>query len=100
MQSALADAADGDIDFDGRYVMAEIGCGANCVEVAAIDAATGAVAWLPGSVRGWPKDHPDPLDYRKDSSFVRVYGRLGEKGSAGPHGFVFDGRRFTPVPAR
>ena len=97
-RSALADAADGEVDFAGRYIVAEIGCGAGCIDVAAINAATGAVVWLPTSVSGWPKSHPDPLEYRTDSRMLRVYGRLAERGSLGPHAFVFDGRRFTAVP--
>lgn len=98
-RSALENAADADVDFDGRYVLAEIGCGAGCLEVATIDAKTGAIAWLPGRVSGWPKDHPDPVECHVDSSLVRIYGQLGGTGSPGPHAFVFDGRRFTPVAA-
>jgi hypothetical protein len=96
-RSALEDAADAEANFDGRYVLAEIGCGAGCLEVAAVDAETGAVAWLAQRVSGWPKSHPDPLEYRVDSSLLRIYGQLDGAGSAGPHAFVFDGRRFTPV---
>ena len=37
----------------------------------------------------------EPLEYRRDSRLMIVYGALNEK-SLGVHAFVFDGRRFTP----
>lgn len=95
-RSALEDAYDGEVDFAGRYVLAEIGCGAGCVEVAALDARTGAVHWFPASVSDWPSAYPDPLEHRAESRLLIVHGRLGERGGEGPHVFVFDGRRFVP----
>ena len=96
LRSALTDAYDGEVDFAGRYVLAEIGCGAGCIEAAAIDARTGAVHWLPGNVSDWPKAYPDPIEHRTDSRLLVVHGRLGERGGEGPHAFVFDGHRFLP----
>ena len=93
---ALADAYDGEVDFAGRYVLAEIGCGAGCIDVAALDARTGAVRWFPTSVSDWPKAFPDPLEHRIDSRLLIVHGRPGERGGDGLHAFVFDGRRFVP----
>ncbi len=81
------------VNFAGHYVLTSIGCGAGCVQVAAIDAGTGAVAWLPKTVCCWPLALTDPLEYRRDSRLLIVYGALNEKGS-GAHAFVFDGRRF------
>ena len=95
-RSALADAYDGEADFAGRYVIAEIGCGAACIRVAALDTFTGAVRWFPFFVSGWPKAFPDPLEYRQDSRLLIVHGRLDERDKAGPYAFVFDGRSFRP----
>ena len=96
LRSALEDAYDHPIDFAGRFVLAEVGCGAGCIEAAALDVRTGKVFWLAKSVSDWPKDHLDPIERRVDSRLVVVHGRLGERGGAGPHAFVFDGQRFSP----
>ena len=95
-RSVLAEAYDRHIDFAGRYVLVEIGCGAGCIDIAALDARTGAVRWFPTSVSDWPNAFPDPLEHRTDSRLLIVHGRLGERGGDGPHAFVFDGRRFVP----
>ena len=96
LRSAIDEAYDGQVDFAGHYVLAEIGCGAGCIEVAALDTRTGAVRWLPGRVSDWPKAYPDPLEHRADSRLLIVHGRLGERAGDGPHAFTFDGRRFVP----
>ncbi len=97
-QSELLDAADGDVDFAGHYVVAEIGCGAGCIMVAMIDAETGAIVRLPGTVSNWPKTLTEPLEYRVNSRLLIVYGQIEEKGSVGPHHFVLAGGVLTTVP--
>ena len=93
-QSALLDAADGDVNFAGHYVFAEIGCGAGCIMVATIDAETGSIVRLPGTVSNWPKTFTEPLEYRVDSRLLIVHGQLGEKGSVGPHRIVLSRSGF------
>lgn len=95
-RSALADAYEGDINFAGRYVLAEIGCGANCIDVAALDVRTGAVRWFPFSVSNWSRAYPDPLEYQIGSSKLIVHGELNEEEGKEPHRFVFNGRAFLP----
>ena len=93
-RQALLEAASQPVNFAGHYVLTSIGCGAGCVQVAAIDAGTGAVAWLPATVCCWPLTTTDPLEYRRDSRLLIVRGALNEKG-AGVHAFVFDGGHFV-----
>ena len=64
------------------------------MQVAAIDAGTGQVVWLPATVCRWPLAMTDPLEYRRDSRLLIVHGALSEK-SSGVYAFVFDGLRFT-----
>ena len=97
-RTELTDIADGDIDYAGRYIMAEIGCGAACIEVAAIDTVTGHVVWLPATVSNWPKGITEPLEYRPDSSLMVVHGQLSERGSTGPHRFTLDRGIFKAPP--
>ena len=90
----LQQAATGPINFAGHYVLASVGCGAGCVQVAAIDAGARSVTWLPPTVCCWPLAMTEPLEYRRDSRLLIVHGALNEKGS-GVHAFVFNGRRFV-----
>ena len=90
----LEKAATGPVNFAGHYVLTSIGCGAGCVQVAAIDAGAGTVTWLPPTVCCWPLAMTEPLEYRRDSRLLIVHGALNEQGS-GVHAFVFDGRRFV-----
>ncbi len=96
-QAELLDAADGDVNFAGHYVVAEIGCGAGCIMVATIDAETGSIVRLPGTVSNWPRKITEPLEYRVDSRLLIVHGQLGEKGSVGPHRFVLSRSGFGPA---
>ena len=92
----LQEAATGPVNFAGHYVLTSIGCGAGCVQLAAIDASAGSVTWLAPTVCCWPLAMTEPLEYRRDSRLLIVHGALNEKGS-GVHAFVLDGRRFVPT---
>ena len=93
--SALADAADGSVDFGGHYVLAEIGCGSGCITAAVIDAKTGHVFWFPDTISNWPKVSQEPIEYTAASRLIVIHGQLNEKGAVGPHRFIFDGREFV-----
>lgn len=96
--SALRAAARGRPNFAGHFVLATWGCGASCVMGAAIDARTGAVAWLPFTVCCWTIDVSTPLEYRRDSRMLIVHGSRDEQGAGGDaHYYAFDGRRFAPL---
>jgi hypothetical protein len=65
---------------------------------AAIDARTGAVAWLPFTVCCWNIDVKTPLEYRRDSRMLIVHGSRDEQGPGGDtHYYAFDGQRFAPL---
>ncbi|MDR5761258.1 hypothetical protein [Caballeronia sp. LZ035] len=89
-------AATGKINFAGRFVLAEWGCGAACVMAAAIDSNTGKVVMLPFTVSDWPLNITEPLAYRKDSALLIVHGSRNEQGQ-GTYYYRFDGSAFTPV---
>ena len=92
----LQAAAREPINFAGHYVLTSIGCGAGCVQVAAIDAGAGSVTWLPPTVCCWPLAMTEPLEYRRDSRLLIVHGALNEK-DAGVHAFLFSNGHFIPT---
>ena len=96
-RTALREAATSLPDFAGHYVLAQIGCGAGCIRLAAIDRLSGRVVWFPSTVSNWPIEVTEPLSYRRDSRLLGIQGQLDEKGSGEPHFYVFDGMRFKPI---
>lgn len=85
-------------NFAGHYVLTYWGCGAGCVMGAAIDARSGRVAWLPGTICCWPVEVEDPLTFRRDSTLVAMTGQRNEKaGDDGTHYYRIDGLRFVHV---
>ena len=94
--SVLTQAARRPPDFAGRYVLASWGCGASCIMTAAIDSATGAVAWLPFTVCCWEQDVDTPLEYQKKSHLLIVHGSRNEVGG-GVHYYKFDGKNFILI---
>jgi hypothetical protein len=99
--SALRTASHQPTNFAGRYVLATWGCGASCIMGAAIDAKTGAVAWVPFTVCCWNLEITEPLEYRRESRLLIVHGSLDEQGAGSAvHYYEFDGTRFAPVAVR
>jgi hypothetical protein len=92
----LSEAATHPVNFAGRFILAEWGCGAGCVMAAAIDARSGKVVMLPFTVSDWPLDITEPLDYRKDSSLLVVRGSRNEQ-ERGTYYYRFDGAAFTQL---
>jgi hypothetical protein len=93
-RTVIAAAATQSVNFAGHYVLATWGCGAGCVMAAAIDKRSGRVTSLPFTVSDWPLNVTEPLAYRADSRLLVVSGRRNERGDAGPHDYLFDGRGF------
>lgn len=96
-RSALRAAARGRADFAGHWVLAQIGCGASCIEIAVIDKISGRIVWFPATVCCWPLAISEPLTYRRDSRLLLLQGELNETGIAASRAFVFDGVRFAPL---
>ncbi len=97
--SMLRNAAGHPPDFAGHYILASWGCGASCVQAAAINANDGKVVWLPFTVCCWPLEVTEPLDFKLDSRLLIVHGSRNEKGS-GTHYYLLDAekQRFVPLP--
>lgn len=94
--SMLRAAARGKPNFAGRYVLTSFGCGASCTMSAAIDAKTGAVAWLPFTVCCWEPEIDEPLQFKRNSRLLVVHGSRNEEGS-GVHYYQFDGKQFSEI---
>jgi len=86
-------------NFAGYHVLTTMGCGAGCVLVAALDQHNGRVGWLPFTLCCWPESRQEPVEFRRDSDRVVLYGQRDEQGAAGPHYYRFHGGRFEPVTA-
>jgi hypothetical protein len=87
-------------NFAGHYILTVWGCGASCRMGAAIDAKTGRVHWLPGTICCWDYSIEDdlaigdPILFRKDSKLLLLSGLINESGINGTHYFRFDKGKF------
>ena len=96
----LARQAQQPVDFAGRYVLAAVGCGAECLTVGAIDRLNGNVVELGPTVCCWPETVTMPLRHRANSRLLVVEGRLNEAGGDGAHRFVLRRGAFHRLPDR
>lgn len=96
-RTALRAAGAAPVDFAGHWTLAVIGCGAECLVVAAVDHRDGRVVWLRPTLCCWPDDVQEPLAYRRDSRLLVAQGMLDEREPRRTWQFVFDGRRFVPL---
>ena len=97
-RSELARQARGRVNFAGRYVLAQIGCGAGCLTLGAVDRWNGAVMELAPTICCWPEPVTEPLRYRANSRLLVAQGLLNETGAAGFHRFVLRHGRFEQLP--
>ena len=86
------------MDAAGHFILAEPGCRTGCIRLAAVDALTGRVHWMPKTISSWPIRMLQPVLYRNDSHLVVVFGRLDERSSTGPFRFLLAADGFHPVP--
>ena len=93
--------ARGKVNFAGHYVLVIWGCGASCRMGAAIDAVSGRVHWLPGTVCCWDtaiEEDPslgDSIVFHADSNLLILSGLINERGVNGVHYFKFEAGHFT-----
>jgi hypothetical protein len=85
-------------NFAGHYALASWGCGASCLMVAAIDARTGNVTWLPFTVCCWATDVREPVEFRLHSRLLIVQGSRDESGG-GDYYYALDNGKFVLVKA-
>lgn len=89
------------VNFAGHYILAVWGCGASCRMGAAIDAVSGRVHWLPGTVCCWDiaiEEDPslgDAIVFRADSNLLILCGLINESGVNGVHYYKFETGQFT-----
>lgn len=98
-RTELNEASKRPINFAGHYVLTTIGCGASCIHVAAVDAKTGRVTWLPFTLCCWESSIPEPVLFRLDSELLILKGQRDEVGGSGPHYFRLLGGHFVELPA-
>jgi hypothetical protein len=100
-RTRLRGAARNKPNFAGHYILATWGCGAECVMGAVVDANTGKVYWLPGTICCWGFDVSEkfePIQFRLDSRLVMLSGERNEKeGDNGVHFYDFKGNKFVHV---
>lgn len=90
-RTRLRNAAKGDINFAGNYLLTTWGCGTTCIMGAVINAKSGAVHFLPGSICCWFKAGEDviPIDYRLDSDLIIFTGLINEQEPIAKHYYEF-----------
>lgn len=82
------------VNFSGEYVLSAWGCGTNCLMGVAVNARTGNVVALPGSICCWDGDG-EKLIYRQDSRLIVMTGLINEEGTHGAHFYELRGDEFT-----
>lgn len=97
-RTSLRDSAKDGITFAGHYNIARIGCGTACFIAAIIDARTGNV-YFPTEFYGWGvalgewAGDEDPLQYKADSTLLRVMGApnlsMKDPGNHGENGLYY-----------
>ncbi len=95
-RTRLRDAAKGKVNFAGEYILTTWGCGTSCLMGAAINARSGKVHFLPGSVCCWLElgEEINPIDSRADSSLIVLTGAVNEAESLATHYYEFRGGQF------
>lgn len=86
-RTRLRHAAKGNVNFAGEYVLTTWGCGTTCIMGAVINAKSGAVQFLPGSICCWFDAGEDinPIDFQIDSSLIIFTGMINEQEPIAKH---------------
>ena len=95
-RTVLREARARPADFAGHYVMVEVGCGAECVMLAALDRRNGRASWFPSTLCCWPASVAGPATWSLSGREVETVGMLDEAGAVARRRYRFDGRRFVP----
>lgn len=99
-RTRLREAAQEKPNFAGRYILTTWGCGTSCIMGALIDAKTGRVHWLPGTICCWnlieTDDNFEPIVARLDSRLIVLTGLINEEGETpSAHFYKFENGKFT-----
>ena len=100
-RTRLKEAAEGEVNFAGRYILAAWGCGTDCLMGGVIDAKTGETSMVPFSICCILEDADEALekmDFRKDSRLIIFNGLLNEDDKGGKiHFYEFRNGEFTKL---
>lgn len=102
-RTRLREAAREKPNFAGRYILTTWGCGTTCLMGAAIDAKTGRVYWLPGTIccanpETYTDENFEPVIARLNSKLLVLSGMINERESTqGTHFYKFENGRFTLI---
>ena len=81
----------------GHFMLAEVGCGTDCIRLASVDLLTGTVHWLPQTISSWPIKMLQPVRFPNDSRLVIVFRQLDEQGTGGPFRYRLSTDGFEPT---
>ncbi|MFK5978124.1 MAG: hypothetical protein QM488_04490 [Rhizobiaceae bacterium] len=98
-RTRLRNAAKGGVNFAGDHVLAIWGCGANCLMGAVINARSGFVQFLPGTVCCWldTNENINPIEFRTDSNLLVLTGLINEQEPMAKYYYDFSGRDFKLI---
>jgi hypothetical protein len=88
-RTRINEAAKGNPDFGGHFIVARWGCGASCVSGAVIDAKTGVVTMVPFAVCCTSDYDTEPITYRADSRLIVFTGLINEEPPDARHYYEF-----------
>ncbi len=88
--------ANNEVNFAGKYIIAQWGCGTGCTESAIIDAKTGNV-FFPNELQGvlaggMSLGNHEMIEYRNNSNLLLIYGYAGSnftEGKESQHGIYY-----------
>ncbi len=98
-RTRLRNAAKGGINFSGDHVLATWGCGGQCLMGAVINARSGHVQFLPGTICCWLEagENINPVDFERGSDLLILTGLLDEEEPMARHYYDFSGREFRLI---
>lgn len=95
----MRNAAKGGVNFAGDHILATWGCGAQCLMGAVINARSGFVQFLPGTICCWFEggDDINPIDFESGSDLLILTGMINEEEPLARHYYDFSGRDFRLI---
>jgi len=98
-RTQLQNAAKGGVNFAGDHVLATWGCGGQCLMGAVINARSGHVQFLPGTICCWIEAGEDinPIEFEVGSDLLVLTGLVNEEEPMARHSYDFSGRAFRLI---
>lgn len=101
-RTRLSEGAKEEPNFAGRYILTAWGCGTSCLMGAVIDAKTGKISWLPGTVCCWDnyEESFHPIVFRLNSRLIILSGLINENEKHDPadsHYYEFKNGKFVYI---